>query len=439
VDILPGRCSSGPLSWCRGRFARRLFVASPCFYHAWGLLRGFFAQPIAEDMHFLCLALMRPLQIVSEESTGKFPPSRENTNMTQGKKILLVDLGSQMGGVEVYLQGLSGMLREHTTVLCLCVLPELAQRLRLNGVKVIMIPRFAPGLKGLRFLLALGALPLIIFQERVQIVLVNGFLEAILLLPARLMGCDAIYTRHGPFEDDLYKWYKNPARYFPRLLSRVCVQLASHVICVSEATGKLVRDIVPVERTTVIPNWVSRIPPYTPRVRSESPDVHLLFVGRLERYKGLHLLLRAMRSLPGTRLTVLGDGSYRKELEHLAAGMRVCFEGFQSNPEKYYAEADIFVMPSLGPEGLPMVTIEAMAHGLPCLFSDLEVHREITAAGTAGMLFRSGDVEDLRYQLSLLIEQTPLRAAYSQAGYRRVEAAYNPDVALRSYLCAFGL
>jgi glycosyltransferase involved in cell wall biosynthesis len=167
--------------------------------------------------------------------------------------------------------------------------------------------------------------------------------------------------------------------------------------------------------------------------------VHLLFVGRLERYKGLHLLLRAMRSLPGTRLTVLGDGSYRKELEHLAAGMRVCFEGFQSNPEKYYAEADIFVMPSLGPEGLPMVTIEAMAHGLPCLFSDLEVHREITAAGTAGMLFRSGDVEDLRYQLSLLIEQTPLRAAYSQAGYRRVEAAYNPDVALRSYLCAFGL
>jgi glycosyltransferase involved in cell wall biosynthesis len=196
---------------------------------------------------------------------------------------------------------------------------------------------------------------------------------------------------------------------------------------------------VPVERTSVIPNWVSRIPSYQARTRELLPAAHLLYVGRLERYKGLHLLLLALRSLPAATLTVLGDGSYRKELEALSEGMDVHFEGFQSNPERYYAEADIFVMPSMGPEGLPMVCIEAMAHGLPCLFSDLEVHREITAAGTAGMLFRSGDAEDLRRKLSILIKEAPLRSTYSQAAYRRVEEAYNPDTALQSYLCAFGL
>jgi glycosyltransferase involved in cell wall biosynthesis len=354
------------------------------------------------------------------------------------KKILLVDLGASMGGVESYVEGLSGMLRGRATVLSLCALPELARRLRNVGVRVFLIPTF-PRLKALRFLLAFGVLPIIILREQVEIVLLNGFLDSVLLIPARFLGCLAIYTQHGAFEDHLYKWYQSPARYFPRLLARLCVHVASHVICVSEATGKIIRDTVPAERTSVIPNWVSRIPPYQARPRDLIPTAHVLYAGRLERYKGLYLLLEALRGIPNVRLTVLGDGSYRRELEQLSVGMDVSFEGFQSSPEKYYAEADIFVMPSVGPEGLPMVNIEAMAHGLPCLFSDLEVHHEITADGTAGMLFRSGDVEDLRRKLLILIGEASLRSTYSEAAYRRVTEAYNPDIALQSYLCAFGL
>ena len=114
-------------------------------------------------------------------------------------------------------------------------------------------------------------------------------------------------------------------------------------------------------------------------------------------------------------------------------------KAFNRIPLNITAETDIFVMPSLGPEGFGIVTMEAMAHGVPCLISDLDVHREITAAGTAAMLFRSGDVEDLRAKLSLLLKETTLRSAYSQSGYRRVKQAYNPEVALKSYLWAFGL
>jgi len=353
------------------------------------------------------------------------------------KKILIVALGGVMGGVEHYIEALSDLLRERATLVSLCVLPELAQHLSNLGVKVFLIPAF-PRLRALRFLLAFGLLPIIVLREQVQIVLVNGFLESALLIPARLLGRVAVYIRHGPFEDDLYKWHKNPARYFPRLIARLCARLASHVICVSEAAGKVVRDVVPAERTTVIPNWVSRIPPYRARSRDSSPARHVLYSGRLERYKGLYLLLEALRGVSNVSLTVLGEGSYRKELEQLSAGMDVRFEGFQS-PEKYYAEADIFVMPSVGPEGLPMVSIEAMAHGLPCLFSDLEVHQEITAAGTAGMLFRSGDAEDLKRKLLTLIEEAPLRSAYSLAAYRRVGEAYNAEAARKPYLTAFGL
>jgi glycosyltransferase involved in cell wall biosynthesis len=354
------------------------------------------------------------------------------------KKILIVDLGGVMGGVEYYIETLSEILRERATLISLCVLPELAQHLRSLGVKVYLIPAFSR-LRVLRFLLALGLLPMIILRERVQMVLVNGFLESVLLLPARLLGREAIYARHGPFEDDLYKWHESPARYFPRLMSRLCVRLASHVVCVSHEVSKCVRKVVPEERTSVIPYWMPSMPPYRAGRKELTGSAHVLFVGRLERYKGLYLLLEALREIPDVRLTVVGDGSYRKELEELAEGIDVRFEGFQRHPAPYYAEADIFVMPSLGPEGFGIVTMEAMAHGLPCVISDLAVHREITGEGTAAMLFRNGNAEDLRSKLQELLENASLRSAYSAAGYQRVEKVYNSDAALESYLWAFGL
>jgi glycosyltransferase involved in cell wall biosynthesis len=149
--------------------------------------------------------------------------------------------------------------------------------------------------------------------------------------------------------------------------------------------------------------------------------------------------LEALKGFPGVSLTVVGDGSYRQELEQLAEGINVRFEGFQSRPAKYYAEADIFVMPSLGPEGFGIVTMEAMAYSLPCLISDLDVHREITADGTTAMLFRSGDAKDLRSKLQALISNASVRIAYAEAGYYRVENVYNADAALKSYELAFGL
>jgi glycosyltransferase involved in cell wall biosynthesis len=360
------------------------------------------------------------------------------TTEVNKKRILLVDLGAPMGGVEYYIETLSGMLREHATLVSLCVLPELALRLRTLGVKVLLIPAF-PRFKALRFLLALGLLPIITLRERVQIVLVNGFLESALLIPARLMGREAIYARHGPFEDDLYKWYESPARYFPRLMSRLCVRLASHVICVSEEVGKCVQKVVPENRTSVIPLWMPSMPPYRARKNPLALPTRVLYVGRLERYKGLHLLLEALRGIPDVRLTVVGDGSYRSELQRLAEGIDVRFEGFQPHPAKYYAEADIFVMPSLGPEGFGIVTMEAMAHGLPCIVSDLAVNREVTGDGTAAMLFRTGSAEDLRGKLQELIGNASLCSTFSVAGYQRVDRFYTSDTALSSYRWAFGL
>jgi glycosyltransferase involved in cell wall biosynthesis len=236
-------------------------------------------------------------------------------NKTDGCRILLVDLGGFMGGVEAYLERLAAILIPEAELYCVCALNELAERLRKSGVHVIKLPLFRR-LRLLRFLTALLVLPYVLIRHRIDIVQINGLLEAIVLLPARLLGRRAIYTRHGPFETGLYKWYQEPAKFLPRVMARYCVHLASHVVCVSETVGALVRTIVPQDRVTVIPNWVRYLPALKARF-SHKARLNLLYVGRLERYKGLHLVLEALRDLPGVRLTVAGTGSYQQKLERL--------------------------------------------------------------------------------------------------------------------------
>lgn len=101
---------------------------------------------------------------------------------------------------------------------------------------------------------------------------------------------------------------------------------------------------------------------------------NLVAVGRLENQKGFDLLLDAMavvcRSCPSARLTILGEGSLRAQLEDQrdALGLKhsVCLPGFQENPFPYYQWADLFVLISKY-EGLPNAMLEAIALGTPAL------------------------------------------------------------------------
>jgi glycosyltransferase involved in cell wall biosynthesis len=113
--------------------------------------------------------------------------------------------------------------------------------------------------------------------------------------------------------------------------------------------------------------------------RRTGEHFRLIFVGSLsQRYKGLHVLLEAVRicqsqGLP-LELVILGDGHYRSEYEKLAdslATQNVNFRGYLRHGQNIYrelSEADLFIMPSFV-EGLPRAMIEAMACGLPCVAS----------------------------------------------------------------------
>ena len=353
--------------------------------------------------------------------------------------MLFVDLGSHYGGVETYLDGLAGILGPSIQGYAVCSLPRLTAQLRARGMTVVSLPLLgSKWFKGLRFLIACFVVPYMLVRFKIRTVQLNGYFESLLLGPLRLVGAKTIYTMHGPFETELYCWWRNPARFFPRFLSQQSLRFASQVVCVSETVGEIARQILPSDRVRVIANWVQP-PAIFRRNFSVRERPRLLFVGRLEEYKGVQFILRAMQQTPDVSLTVVGDGPYRAQLEAEARRLDVHFTGFQSDPSRFYQESTVFINPSLGPEGLPLVSLEAMAYGLPCIFSDLPVHREITAGGKAAALFPPGDSENLAQQLKQLLDHEAHRQRYGVAARQLVEQHYSHKVAGQQYTQAFGL
>lgn len=138
----------------------------------------------------------------------------------------------------------------------------------------------------------------------------------------------------------------------------------------------------------VIPNGVD-CTQFHPAERkpSNSDEVTLLFVSRLIERKGLQYVIpkmNHMQKMSGKklRLIIVGDGSYRRELDRVAdeSGIReqIIFSGQQEKDmlPAYYQKGDIFILPSKK-EGMPNVVLEAMASGLPIVMSPCEGSKEL--------------------------------------------------------------
>jgi glycosyltransferase involved in cell wall biosynthesis len=353
------------------------------------------------------------------------------------KRILLMNMGAPFGGVEVYLDNLAGILTEHADVYSICSLPEMASRLRAHGVRVLCLPILGHRwMNFFRFLVGAAIFPFYVLLHGIDTVLMNGYLESLLALPARMLGCQAIRASHGLSEVDMYSWYRSPTKYFPRLASRSFLAVSTKVVCVSETVGRDVMKTVRPDKVFVIPNWVGRLPEQIQLETGRKP-LELLFAGRLEQYKGGGLLLEAMRGIEDVHLTIVGKGSYEPELRRMAEGMNVTFAGFSSNIEPFYRGADIFINPTLGPEGLPLVSIESMGYGLPSIFSALPVHKEITDDGRFALLFPVGDAEALRLAIERLAADPAERQTLGNAARERVVKVYSRSVAATAYLQLF--
>src|SRR5207249_1680042 len=103
---------------------------------------------------------------------------------------------------------------------------------------------------------------------------------------------------------------------------------------------------------------------------------------------------------------------------------------------EYLAAGDVFVLPSLAYEGLPLALLEAMAVGLPCLVSDIPINRTIVTSARCGWIFRSGDADDLARAMADVVSRG-VPKEMSQNARQAVIRSYNLDQEVASYLAVY--
>jgi glycosyltransferase involved in cell wall biosynthesis len=166
----------------------------------------------------------------------------------------------------------------------------------------------------------------------------------------------------------------------------------------------------------------------------------LLFVGRLNRQKGIELLLHALSRIPNKaiHLDVVGDGEDRARLEQLAlalgVGERVRWHGSlpQDKLADFYRRAAALVVPSVG-EGLGLVAVEAQLCETPVVAFDSGGIPDVVQHDRTGVLVGDIDAAALAAALVSLVERDDGGAALGAAGRLHALATFAPESVARRY------
>ncbi len=193
-------------------------------------------------------------------------------------------------------------------------------------------------------------------------------------------------------------------------------------ITVSTAAREFIGEYFPADYR-VIPNGIDFDRFYQPAPPLEQladgrPTV--LFVGRLEKRKGLRFLLRAwprvLAQVPDARLVVVGRGRPLEGYRRFAARQGwspsdVVFAGYVPGEDlpRYYQAADVFCAPNTGQESFGIVLLEAMAAGAPIVASDIPGYRDVLAHGEQGLLVPPQDSEALADALGRVLHAPEMR------------------------------
>ena len=200
-------------------------------------------------------------------------------------------------------------------------------------------------------------------------------------------------------------------------------------IAVSPLARRYINNFFPGDYQ-IIPNGID----YDHFARDSAPwpeymdgKINILFVGRLEKRKGLRYLLDAYSRLqweiPNTRLLVVGPGSPDKESYRILSArnpQNVVLTGKVSYQDlaRYYATADVYCSPATGAESFGIVLLEAMAAGKPVVASDIEAYRNVLTHGREGLLFSKRDPQALADTITYLVNNPDLRRRMGELGQR---------------------
>jgi len=269
------------------------------------------------------------------------------------------------------------------------------------------------------------------------------------LLAACLAGVPVrIATVHMLNTDLSYPPVTAPKRLLYSAIDRWLAHAATGIITVSDWNrNALQRRGIPASKLrTIYPGidlqeFAEPGPPREPNPLAALPEGAPVVgaVGRLERQKGLDILLRAFPTLlerhPEAWLVIVGDGPERQDLEALAAKLHLreqtIFTGFRRDVPALLQRFTVMAMPSHF-EGLPVAPMEAYMAGVPVVATSVYGTPEVVLDGVTGLLVPPGEPGRLAAALADLLRDIPRQRAMAEAGRRLVHERFSLDTMLEA-------
>jgi len=367
------------------------------------------------------------------------------------RTILLLHQSAELYGSDKMLLALASGL-ERSRFRAIVLLPEegpLAEALCAAGIEVRVVPlllaeRSCWSLAGLlslpqRLRTSLAAIDAAVAGEQIDWVHSNTL--------ALLSGAFWARRRRLP-----HLWHVHEIVEHPKLakvaFGWLLRRYADRVVCVSQAVADFWLTVCPAlrGRMRVVHNGIETEPAAValPHADAREAPLTIGLVGRINRWKGQLLLLRAFEQLadPGLRLLFVGSAPPGQEhfLQQLEAAIaaspcaaQIRIHPFTRDIDAVWQEIDIAVVPSTEPEPFGLVALEAMRAGKPVVAAAHGGLREIVVDGESGLWVAPGDVGALVAALARLAGDGGLCASMGAAGRARCRAQFSLSAHLRAF------
>jgi len=318
-------------------------------------------------------------------------------------KILHLLSGGGIGGIEMLCLNIAKLSRDQNEFCFLYSGGEIAEEMRQKGIPVYLYCEEQLAVR-------MWKLWKLVKKEQYDVVIVHhegvGIYSFYLLLSYAFPKIKFMKYLHCAFEEQyFYVGNKFKDWLYYTLLKKTLLK-SDCVIAVSEFVKKSYCEEFGYEtdKVVVIYNGI-QLGDSAKCVEEIQSDkvVKLLYIGRLVEVKGVRKLLEAVKQLleedQNIELDILGDGNERLQYEkfvfenHLES--QVHFRGYQLDKEVYYRNNPIFVYPSIWQEAFGISIVEALAHGLICVASNVGGIPEIITDKQNGYLFEHDKENDL--------------------------------------------
>jgi rhamnosyl/mannosyltransferase len=247
------------------------------------------------------------------------------------------------------------------------------------------------------------------------------------------------YSKLGTYHSDIVRQSTSYRLYRPLLdrfldgLDRILVsspQLKDESECLEPYKHKC--EVVP---NSIDPGIFSNYDGPRHDLPTENDRPTVLFVGRLIYYKGVEVLIDAMRDVAAD-LLIVGDGrrraKLRKRIENRGVSGRVHMLGHVDDTvlRDVYDRADVFVLPSVAPsEAFGIVQLEAMANETPVINTDLPTGVPwVSIDGETGLTVDPGAADELADSINELLSNPELRREFGQNARARVENNFSDEI-----------